>query len=74
VTTHPRKRPSRATNTVAYESAIQWLANNDDPAERDIENIRATVTVGLVSDLYGRSVERVAVDVLKARLESDITE
>jgi len=54
------KRPS-------YRAAVAWVAGNDDPGVVDVETVRCMVTVGLVADLFGVEVERVAADVVKLR-------
>lgn len=54
------KRPS-------YRAAVRWIADNDEPAEREAETIAGLISVVLVADLFGVEPARVAGDVLKAR-------
>jgi hypothetical protein len=47
--------------------AVQWIALNDEPEERDPEVIATLISTQLVADVFEREPEKVAVDVLKAR-------
>jgi hypothetical protein len=53
-----------------YKFAIEWIAFNDEPGEKDLEAIEHQISVALVADLFTRPAYKVAWDVLKLRLES----
>ena len=50
-----------------YLYAVEWLALNDDPSELGAANVRASVAVGLVADLFGKTTFQVARAVLSVR-------
>jgi hypothetical protein len=51
----------------SYYRAVRWIAAEDDPVERDPEAIACTISVALVADLFGKTRDQVAADVLKNR-------
>ena len=53
-----------------YRFAVEWIAFNDDPAEMDLENIKGTISVGLVADIFSKSTMDVSLSVLKIRLDT----
>lgn len=54
-----------------YRFAVQWCADNDESAARDLEEIALTISVCLVADLFNVSTTKVAADVLKIRRKHD---
>jgi len=54
----------------AYGSAIQWIALNDDTEWLDHEYGSPSVTLCLVADIFGRTVEQ-ATDDLRRALQKD---
>lgn len=50
-----------------YVQALLWVALEDDPTELDEEQIRSTLTVGLVADLFGVTTEQVSKSVVLIR-------
>lgn len=44
----------------SYRHAVELIAMNDDPAERDVEAVAAQISTSLVADLFGVERERVA--------------
>lgn len=61
----------RAANEVGYRAAVEWIALNDNVADAEPEEvIRAYLTVALVTDLFGVTVDRVAADVVQHRTKS----
>jgi hypothetical protein len=56
----PMKRAS-------YRNGIEHIALNDDPTELDESAVAGSISVGLLADLFGVEVERVAKDVVRFR-------
>lgn len=56
------KRPS-------YKNAIFWIAHNDEggPDAHNVEAVERMISVGLVADLFGKSTQEVAADVVLTR-------
>lgn len=50
-----------------YQRAVNWIAFNDDDAVLDELQIEEFVTVALVADLFGKTTDTVAADVLNVR-------
>lgn len=40
--------------------AVRWIAYNDDAAELNRDNVEKSVTVGMVADLFGKSIPEIA--------------
>lgn len=51
----------------SYREAAWWIALNDEPLELDLEVVESFISVGLVADIFGVSMERVARDVVRYR-------
>ncbi len=58
--TKERKRPS-------YRGSVEFIALNDDPSCTDLDDVRGSLTVGLLADQYGKETEDVAKDVIAFR-------
>ena len=54
-----------------YRDAIDFIAFNDEDAERDVEQIQLLATTLLVSSIFGAPTEKVAMDVLRLREKAD---
>lgn len=52
----------------SYRKGIEWIALNDEDASTDRSVIEGLISVLLLADLFDRSVEGVARDVLDARV------
>ena len=52
-----------------YRFGVTWIADNDDPSELDPEVVAGFISALLLADLFGVEPERVAADVIKARLK-----
>jgi len=50
----------------SYSAAIQWIADNDDTQWLDDEHGSPSVTLCLVADIFGRTVEEATADLRKA--------
>lgn len=55
----------------SYREAVQWIAVNDEPTDRDPEDIAYYISTVLISDIFGVTPERVARDVVRARERMD---
>jgi hypothetical protein len=60
----------RTRRVGTYGSAIQWIALNDDTEWLNHEYGSPSVTLCLVADVFGRTVER-ATDDLRCALQAD---
>lgn len=60
------RRPSAPRRVGAYPTAIRWIAQNDDTDWLDDENGSPSVTLCLVADVFGRSVEEATADLRRA--------
>lgn len=51
----------------SYRDAIDFIAQNDEPAEQDEEMVSCLTTVVLVASIFGTDTDRVARDVVRLR-------
>lgn len=67
-----RERLDRhAGRAPSYRFGVEWIATNDDPTERDPDNIKSYISTLLLADLYGRTPESVARDIARFRWKID---
>lgn len=52
----------------SYRSAVQWIADNDEPMIEDWRDMTDLLTVVLVADLFGKDARDVASDVVARRI------
>jgi hypothetical protein len=50
-----------------YKRALQWIADNDEPMETDVEAMSELISVLLIADLYDVSPRAVADGVMRLR-------
>ena len=62
--------PRRVTKRASYREAVQWIAVNDEPGEKDVEVMQGMISVCLVADIFGADQAVVAKDVMRARERS----
>lgn len=55
-----RKAPS-------YREGVEYVAMNDEPTHREVENVQYMPTIQLMALLFGKTVEEVAIDVIAFR-------
>lgn len=55
----------------SYRAGVAWIANNDEPGDRSVESIGEYISTALVADLFGKTTEQVAKDVLTYRKRED---
>ena len=55
-----------------YKTAVQWIADNDEPTQFDAYEVSGFISVQLVADLYGKDSFDVALDVVNVRLHQAI--
>lgn len=53
-----------------YRFGVAWIADNDEPAERDPEVLASLISVELLADLFDKEAETVARDVLRLRVKA----
>ena len=51
----------------SYRFAVQWIADEDEPLNLDVQDVSHSVTVGLIADLFEVTTARVARDVIRRR-------
>ena len=51
----------------SYRAGVEFIAMNDDPDNMDLGDIRASLTVGLLAELFGVDTDRAAQDVANLR-------
>jgi hypothetical protein len=51
----------------SYRFAVEWIALNDEPTERDPEMVASLISTALIADLFGKPQEKVAADVIRYR-------
>lgn len=60
---HPRK-------IARLQFAIEWIATNDGPAETDLETVSKLKSVRLVSDVWNKTPEEIAKEIVSLRLNN----
>lgn len=63
-----RKRSQRAS----YRYGVAWIARNDEPEDRDVENVAGYISTTLLADLFGKDQDVVAADVVRYRERNDV--
>ena len=58
------KRPS-------YRHAVQWIADNDEPEDTDVDEISGYVSTLLAADLFEIDPMKVAADIKRYRIKRD---
>lgn len=56
----------------SYRYAVAWIAQNDEPGDRDPETVGEMTTTMLIADLYGKTNEAVARDIIAYRAKHAI--
>lgn len=51
----------------ALRTALEWIANNDDPTVVDADEVRHNLTVVLVADLWGKEAATLARSIVRLR-------
>lgn len=51
----------------ALRTALEWIADNDDPGELDPDTIAGTVSLLLVADLWEKPADELARKVVRLR-------
>lgn len=57
----------KTRKTPSYREGIEYVAMNDEPTHREVENVQFMPTIQLMALLFGKTVEEVAVDVIAFR-------
>lgn len=52
---------------IRYEDAVTIVALNDNPQDLSVRSIAGTVSVQLLSDIYGASATFIAQDIVRVR-------
>jgi hypothetical protein len=56
-----------AAKRASYRAGVDWIALNDDPTIMDAEVVASLISVCLLADLFEKSQEDVARDVIRQR-------
>lgn len=51
----------------SYRKGVEIIALNDEPGDMDVTSVASFTTVGLLADLFGKTTEEVAKDVVRFR-------
>jgi len=62
------------SKTASYRFGVAWIAENDEPLERDVDQIDGFVSTLLLADLFGKDPAVVARDVLRYRIKHKVGE
>lgn len=66
LSTHARKpRPT-------IRAAVEWIAYNDEPSDRDVESVSDMISVVLAAELFTVAPEAIAKKVVAMRTRNDI--
>ena len=57
--------------TDRYKKAVAWIAENDEPHEMDFQTVVDMIPVLLIADVFDKTPEKVANDILKIRKECE---
>lgn len=63
-----RKINSIKTKHPSYKEAVAWIAQNDEPDETDKEVLSGFISVCLVADLFHKTPDQVAKDVVGLKI------
>lgn len=55
----------------SYKRGVEWIAHNDEPDDVDADSVSEYITTSLLADLFDKSCERVARDVVIERMKED---
>jgi hypothetical protein len=56
----------------SYRAGVAWIAENDEPGDRDPETVAELISTMLLADLFGAEPERVATDIIRYRAKHNI--
>ncbi len=51
----------------SYRAAVQWIAFNDEPGDKNLESIAGYISTLLVVDIFDVKADKVAKDILRQR-------
>lgn len=54
-------------NKVSLKRFVEWIALNDEPDELNVEAIQCSISVAMISDLFGVKSEVLAEKIIKIR-------
>ncbi len=60
------------TSSLGYRASLQWLLDNDDTQWLDDENGSESVTLALVSDIFGKKDGQATADLRRLRQRNEI--
>lgn len=60
-----------AFKRASFTQAVKWIAFNDEPGEKDEQQIADSVTVMLIADIFGRPAQEVGRRVLRERIADE---
>lgn len=53
--------------SAGYRFAIQWVADNDEADDLDLDSVKYGLTIALVADMFNKTTEQVARAVIARR-------
>lgn len=66
------ERRDRSPAVASYRDAVDWIAYNDEPSDREVESVQGFISTLLVADIFKLPSERVARDVIALRKKESI--
>jgi hypothetical protein len=61
-----------ALKQASYRAGVAWIAENDEPGDRDPSTVAELISTMLLADLFGADPSRVAADVIRYRTKHQI--
>ncbi len=53
-----------------YKFGVEWIALNDNPGDYNFDDIVTYISTALLADLFGKSTDKVAKDIIKYRIKA----
>lgn len=63
---------TKKSKRASFREGVAWIAWNDEPDERDPENVAGFISTGLLADLFGKDAEDVAKTIVRFREKHDV--
>ena len=55
-----------------YRFGVQWIAETDEPNSLDVQEVSGYISTLLLADLFGKSPEVVAADIVRYREREEV--
>lgn len=68
-----RAQSAKSAPRKPYELGVAWIALNDEPLIKNVDEIAEMISVMLLAEIFGKDSLTVALDILKARERHEAT-